>query len=137
MVDFNSLLKKLIEDYSEIYGYRGVVISLEENGNFTVKMNSTLAGILANNLLKNACVHNIDGGKVTVVCSGNGMEIRNSSGRGALDGGKIFERFYQGEKKEGSTGLGLAIVDSICRHSRLGIQYIYSGGEHCFKVLKN
>ena len=137
MVDFNSLLKKLIEDYSEIYGYRGVVISLEENGNFTVKMNSTLAGILANNLLKNACVHNIDGGKVTVVCSGNGMEIRNSSGRGALDGGKIFERFYQGEKKEGSTGLGLAIVDSICRHSRLGIQYIYSGGEHCFKVQKN
>lgn len=137
MVDFNSLLKKLIEDYSEIYGYRGVVISLEENGNFTVKMNSTLAGILANNLLKNACVHNIDGGKVTVVCSGNGMEIRNSSGRGVLDGGKIFERFYQGDKKEGSTGLGLAIVDSICRHSRLGIQYIYSGGEHCFKVQKN
>ena len=81
------------------------------------------------NLLKNACVHNIDGGKVTVVCCGGWMEIRNSSGRGALDGGQIFERFYQGEKKEGSTGLGLAIVDSICRHSNLGIQYIYIVGE--------
>lgn len=137
MVDFNDLLKKLIEDYNEIYGYKGVVISLEENGKFTAQMNTTLAGMLVNNLLKNACVHNIERGKVSVVCSESCLEIRNSSGRGALDGGRIFERFYQGEKKEGSTGLGLAIVDSICRHSRLGIQYIYSGGEHCFKVQKN
>ncbi len=136
-VDFNVLLKKLIDDYSEIYSYKGVVISFEENGKFAVRMNSTLAGMLANNLLKNACVHNVGGGKVTVVCNGDGMEFRNPSGRGALDGEKIFERFYQGEKKEGSTGLGLAIVDSICRHSNLGIQYIYSGEEHCFMVQKN
>ena len=32
-----------------------------------------------------------------------------------LDAQRIFERFYQGKKKEGSTGLGLAIADAICK----------------------
>jgi len=46
----------------------------------------------------------------------------------------IFERFYQGTKKEGSTGLGLAIADSICRLQHLSIRYYFEQEEHCFEI---
>ena len=46
----------------------------------------------------------------------------------------IFERFYQGSKKEGSTGLGLAIADSICRLQHLNIKYYFEQNEHCFEI---
>ena len=45
---------------------------------------------------------------------------------------RVFERFYQGKKKEGSTGLGLAIADTICKMQALRLCYEYKSGEHCF-----
>ena len=53
-----------------------------------------------------------------------------------IDEEHIFERFYQGSKKEGSTGLGLAIADSICRLQHLNIRYYFEQEEHCFEILK-
>ena len=47
----------------------------------------------------------------------------------------IFDRFYQGTKKEGSTGLGLAIVDAVCRLYGLRAEYAYAAGRHCFSIL--
>ena len=135
-VSFNELLKGLADDYREIYSYKGINIHLEEKGEFRVEMNPILAGMLANNLLKNACVHNVEGGDVTIVCGNGGVGFTNSSGGEKLDGERIFERFYQGRKKEGSAGLGLAIVDAICRHSNLDVQYLYKEGRHCFTVAR-
>ena len=51
---------------------------------------------------------------VTVVRGSNCASATAVAG-GALDAEHIFERFYQGAKKEGSTGLGLSIVDAVCR----------------------
>ncbi|MCD8237419.1 MAG: sensor histidine kinase [Prevotellaceae bacterium] len=48
----------------------------------------------------------------------------------------IFERFYQGNKKEGSSGLGLAIVSSICKQYDLDVQYSFRNAQHCFSVKK-
>ena len=63
--------------------------------------------------------------------------LSGNSGSGhPLDEEHIFERFYQGSKKEGSTGLGLAIADSICRLQHLNIRYYFEQEEHCFEILK-
>lgn len=133
-VDFNSLLKESAEVFDEIYSYRGIRIGLDLSGRFTARMNSTLAGILVNNLLKNACVHNADRGTVTIRSNSEGITFSNTAKGEALDGNLIFERFYKGENKEGSTGLGLAIVNAICRHSNLKIEYSFNGGCHNFSI---
>ena len=51
-----------------------------------------------------------------------------------VDKEHIFDRFYQGAKKEGSTGLGLAVVDAVCRLYGLKIAYSHADGRHCFTV---
>ena len=56
-----------------------------------------------------------DGGRIQIINYKNSITFRNSGSGHPLDEEHIFERFYQGSKKEGSTGLGLAIADSICR----------------------
>lgn len=135
-MNLNALLGNVAEDYKEVYAYKGIDFSIVEEGEFEVQMNSTLAGILVVNLLKNAFVHNVQGGRVQVLCSSGRMEFRNTADAGALDGQHVFDRFWQGSRKEGSAGLGLAIADSICRHFALQISYSYSQGLHSFVVEK-
>ncbi len=133
-VDFNTLLKESAEVFDEIYSHKGIRIEQNISGRFTACMNPTLAGILVNNLLKNACAHNAEGGTVTIRCSKESITVSNTAKGDPLNTSLIFERFYKGENKEGSTGLGLAIVDTICRHSNLKIEYSFSGGFHNFSI---
>lgn len=133
-VVMNDVLKHFLEDYKDVYEYRNIDVDMTEEGLFEVKMNEMLATMLVTNLLKNAFVHNADGGKIKVSFSSNAMEFSNTGDDAALDPQRIFERFYQGKKREGSTGLGLAIAHSICQQSGLQIAYEYRDGMHCFRV---
>ena len=136
-VEFNSMLKRYIEDYKEVYGYREIELTLDEQGIFRAEMNESLAVALITNLLKNAFVHNVDGGHIRIEITGHSMTFRNSGSGRPLDATHIFERFYQGSKKEGSTGLGLAIADSICKLQHLTLRYYFEKDEHCFELRKN
>ena len=133
-VDFNALVGRTAEDMSEIYAGRGMRLSLREEGRLAARMNSSLGASLVTNLLKNAYVHGDAGGEVTVTVSGDRLSVCNSGAGGALDADHIFERFYQGAKKEGSTGLGLSIVDAVCRLYGLRTEYAYINRCHCFTV---
>ena len=95
-------------------------------------MNETLAAILMTNLLKNAFVHTLARGNIRILIDNRQLEISNSAEDGALDREQIFNRFYQGSKKEHSTGLGLAIVATICRIYTYQIDYTYKENRHCF-----
>ena len=97
-------------------------------------MNESLAIALLTNLLKNAFVHNVDEGHIRIIITKHSITFRNSGKKQPLDETHIFERFYQGHKKEGSTGLGLAITDSICRLQQLNLRYYFEQGEHCFEI---
>ena len=97
-------------------------------------MNETLASILFNNLIKNAFTHNIEGGEIDIFINQNCVKFSNTSDMGALNSGKVFKRFYQGVKKEGSTGLGLALVDSIVRLYGMDVLYDYQEERHVFTV---
>ena len=97
-------------------------------------MNPSLAASLVSNLLKNAYVHGDKGGTVSVTVAPHELRVCNSGGGGALDAEHIFERFYQGTKKESSTGLGLSIVDAVCRLYGLRVGYSYINRCHCFSV---
>ena len=134
-VCLNEVVRRYMEDYQEVYAYRNIRLSVEEQGELRWKMNETLAVVLVTNLLKNAFVHNIDKGSIRIVVSSTGIRFGNTGVGSSLDASRIFERFYQGtRKKEGSTGLGLAIVDAICREYRLRIQYRYAQDMHWFEI---
>lgn len=135
-VCLNELLKHYVDDYREVYAYRKIRVEMELKESFCVEMNDSLATVLVTNLLKNAFVHNVDGGVIRIETSRQVFVIRNT-GSEALDGKRIFERFYQGKKKEGSTGLGLALADTICKMSQLQIRYFYEKDLHCFEISKS
>lgn len=133
-VCLNELLRRYAADYQEVYAHRKIHFSMEETGEFRVRMNETLATVLVTNLLKNAYVHNVEEGRISVIISKNGLAFGNTGADVALDSKRIFERFYQGNKKEGSTGLGLAIVAAIGRQYRLKIDYRFEDGWHWFAL---
>ena len=133
-VDMNALVRRTAEDMEEIYAYRNMRFTLADEGPLTVRMNPSLAGSVVANLVKNAFVHGDAGGEIVVTVEPRRLTVANSGAGGPLDAGHIFDRFYQGAKKEGSTGLGLAVVDAVCRLYGLKIAYSHADGRHCFTV---
>lgn len=133
-VDINALVRRTAEDMEEIYAYRNMRFTLTDEGPLTVRMNPSLAGSVVANLVKNAFVHGDAGGEISVTVAPRRLTVANSGAGGSLDAGHIFDRFYQGAKKEGSTGLGLAVVDAVCRLYGLKVAYSYINGRHCFTV---
>lgn len=136
-VELNATLKHYLEDFKEVYAYRNITAEVTESGTLYLWMNESLSTILLTNLLKNAFVHTVEGGCIWVEITEHCCTIRNTAAGGPLDDSRIFDRFYQGSKKEGSTGLGLAIADSICRLQSLRLRYYWEDGAHCFELSQN
>lgn len=134
-VCLNDILAHYLDDYKEVYAYRNITVTVTTDSSFCVEMNDSLVSVLVTNLLKNSFVHNIDGGFIYIKITANTFEVSNT-GEKPLDRERIFEHFYQGQKKEGSTGLGLALVDSICKANHLKIDYTYVENRHIFTISK-
>jgi signal transduction histidine kinase len=98
-----------------------------------VEMNESLATTMVSNLIKNMYVHSAEGSSGSVRISPGRLIVEND-GEQALDGERIFDRFYQGPKSKGSMGLGLPLVAAVCRTYSLGISYQFRQGRHCFMV---
>lgn len=133
-VCFNHIVRRYLDDYCEVYEYRDIAVSVREEARLTFVLNETLAVTLVTNLLKNAFVHNTDGGRLVITLTTDTFCISNTGVRHPLDRTKIFERFYKGSKQEGSTGLGLSIVAGICKLSGLEVHYEYRDEMHHFSI---
>ena len=136
-VCINELVHRYMDDYQEVYDYKEIQITLNEKENFHLQINETLATMLITNLLKNAYVHNNEHGTIQIEIGKDYITFSNSGDLQPLDEKRIFERFYQGKKKEGTTGLGLAIVAAICRQCSLAVSYRFVNNKHEFHVTNN
>jgi len=132
-VSFNEIFTGLIDEFADYAHFRKVDIKFMEEGNWSPRMNSNLAGILAMNLLKNAIIHNHPGGEIIITVSSSSFSIENTSDDPALLKVKLYKRFNKAPGKKGSTGMGLAIVKVIADASGLSVDYTYTG-RHFFKV---
>lgn len=132
-VSINSLLNQYVDTFNDVYSYKNITVKVTEISSLSMQINESLAIILVSNLLKNAYLHNSENGKIDVIISEKGFMVSNT-GESALDSSKIFTRFYQGSKKEGSTGLGLSLIHSICRANNISISYEFRDKMHIFKV---
>ncbi len=133
-ITVNELIKKLLEDYSEVYAERNISVSLQEDATLRIRMNDTLATVLFGNLLKNAYLHNRDQGSIRILVTASRISIANTGEPEALDATAVFSPFYREVKKEGSTGLGLALSQSICKLYGIHICYGFIGERHIFTL---
>lgn len=132
-VTIGEVINNLISEYSEVFAYKNISINFIENGVLKFNMSEILSRILLSNLLKNCYVHTSDNGSINIIVEKDYMLFSNS-GEAPLDKEHIFERFYQGAKRENSTGLGLSIVNSICKLEELKIEYFFENNFHYFKI---
>ena len=132
-VDVARLVQDSVEMYSEIYASRQMQVRVDIEDDVKVEMNESLATTLVSNLIKNMYVHSAEGSSGSITISSGRLIIEND-GEQALDGERIFDRFYQGPKSKGSMGLGLPLVAAVCRTYSLGISYQFKQGRHCFTV---
>lgn len=133
-VNLSSMVLSQKELYEEIFSSKRISCSVQvPDEPVIIRMNETLASILVTNIIKNAFVHSPEGGTVALTLTENELVVANS-GDSPLDQGRIFDRFYQGAKKDGSTGLGLALAKTIADRNGLRLNYSYEDGMHLFRI---
>lgn len=127
MVNMNELTAGIISELSDLAEFKSVSVSMVDESLLMVDINRELASIIISNLLKNAIVHNHEGGSVTARISSRGIMVENTGLARALDASQIFKRFYKDTSLNTSTGLGLSIVKSIAELYGYGLYYQYNG----------
>ena len=131
-VDIVSVIENELEVYKEIFAEKELVCKVNVPQSFVVQMDEMLATTMVSNLIKNAFVHSPVGDTIEITISQGELSVSNS-GDEALDGARLFDRFYT-SGKTGSTGLGLALVKSISGYYDFGLEYIYRNGKHNFYI---
>jgi signal transduction histidine kinase len=117
----------LFEDFIQ---ERDIDVNLKIDDSITFKIDPVLAGILFDNLIKNAIKHNLpSGGKIDIEVTKEFIKIANTGLQPKANTDKFFERFYKEGTSE-SLGLGLAIVKKICEIFNYTILYNYKHGLH-------
>lgn len=134
LINMGELLSQYLPDYQEIYSLKEIDVKVEKKSDFTVYMSETLASVLLTNLLKNSFVHTLEHGAIHINIDQYSIVFSNTAEEGALDGDKIFRRFYKREGKGSSSGLGLAIAMSISKQYNLRLSYSYQSGFHRFRL---
>jgi signal transduction histidine kinase len=134
-VNFDELFRRALLDFTDYVEYQKIEISYRAENTWVYSMNKDLAGMLVMNLLKNAIIHNRQGGELIIRSNADSFIIENTSNEPSMHSGALFERFGKKSRSKGSTGLGLAIVKAIADVSGLQVTYSYNG-RHVFKVGK-
>lgn len=133
-IEINKVVNQALENLGEIYESMEIGITLTEKQRIVVQMDPTLASSLVNNLLKNAFIHNQQGGIIAITLSDNTLAISNTGKNEALDAESVFKTFYRKDENSNSTGLGLAIVKAICAEYCFEISYQFIDNQHTFSV---
>lgn len=131
----DQLVRDILEEFSEMYRHKAIRLSGEHTSPLICTMNESLAVTLVTNLVKNAFVHNYEGGEIHIATSRRTFIIANTSSSAALDPATLFNRFARQTDRQGSTGLGLAIVKSIADVYDIQINYTYKNGMHHFHFI--
>lgn len=129
-VHINMLCKNLLDEFSDFAAFKNIRLELIESETINVYMDKGLASILLSNLVKNAIIHNREGGIVVIEISNKQLSISNTGIEQPLDAAKIFNRFHKDSAEKQSSGLGLAIAKAIAGLYRIDINYRFDGTHH-------
>lgn len=133
-IDIDEIVRDALELMEDQIRHLDLSVRIEKKEESELTSNSNLVHILFNNLIKNACVHNIPGGYVKVVFEKNSISIENSGKANQINEKDIFKRFSSGSNKPDSIGLGLSIVKNICKKLHFKISYKNDKEIHRFTI---
>lgn len=133
--DLKTTVEQSLETFREAIEIREIKVTTVLD-DCVVTTDPGLAGILVNNLLKNAVKYNIQGGFIQIRLNKNELEISNSGQPFAGNSENMMKRFTKG--KDGNIGIGLAIVKQICGLYNFGVSYTVSEeAVHTVRVVFN
>ena len=133
--DLKTTVEQSLETFREAIEIREIKVTSVLD-DCVVTTDPGLAGILVNNLLKNAVKYNVQGGFIQIGLNKNELEISNSGQPFAGNPETMLKRFEKG--KDGNIGIGLAIVKQICGLYNFGVSYTVSDeAVHTVKVVFN
>ena len=138
-VDINAIINHSMEYYEEQKEALNISVKIETYYTLVVQGNTMLTEILIQNLLKNAFLHNIENGMVSIQTKENKLIIVNTGperqGIGmVLEKDKLFSRFYKQSGNPDTWGLGLAIARKIAETSDWELHFSEDKGLHIFEV---
>ncbi|CAN5529937.1 HAMP domain-containing sensor histidine kinase [soil metagenome] len=131
-------IKTIIIKSLEYYDEQKEMLNIQVRSNLqplnTIKGNEMLTEILIQNLLKNAFLHNVKDGWITITTQTDQLTITNSGNFLNVNHDRIFDRFFKQSNNSESWGLGLSIASKITKLSNWELTYRSHGGEHRFTV---
>lgn len=133
-VNFSKVVNQCIENFEELALIKNINIEKNIAENVLIKINDSLAEILASNIILNSIKHNVQDGKITIDLSEKSMSVSNTGEEPDENPGRFFERFKKNSSSGDSIGLGLAIVKTICDTYGFSVSYSYKNGIHLINV---
>ncbi|MFH0755921.1 MAG: ATP-binding protein [Bacteroidota bacterium] len=135
-IDLARLLDKHIDMLLELVELRGIKLKKTYSGvSNKIQMDPGLADILVTNLLKNAIVHNSEGGSIAVECGLDRLIVRNDGPPLPFAEEDLFRRFIRDHGKGKGLGLGLSLVKKICESYGFVLEYAYRKEQHVFTLV--
>lgn len=137
LVNINAIIHEKIDLFKETFSQKQITIQINEKDSLEIEIDNILCDMLINNLLKNALIHNVQGGDVTIDINKDSIRFSNSGKHTALNEKMIFNYFYKESNEQNSSGLGLVLIKSICKKNNLSIDYQFIETKHSFFITKN
>jgi len=134
-IKLTGLLDRHLELLEEHIDLRGIKVEkMYHDGGKMLLMDQGLADLLIANLLKNAIVHNIEGGCIILETQPGSLQIKNDGPPLRFGEEELFSRFVRDTRRTGNFGLGLSLVKKVCDTYNFSIDYSYENQQHTFTV---
>lgn len=129
-----SFIRNKLEALEEIIQQKKIIVTLNADEEAHVKMNTSLADLLFDNLIGNALKHNHENGFINISIQRNQFTISNSGEELKVAPEKLFDRFVKNDPSSDSLGLGLAMVKEICVRYGFEIGFSSEVNVHTLKL---
>ncbi|WP_431210226.1 sensor histidine kinase [Puia sp. P3] len=133
-INLSQLVERLTQFFKDYYGNEVSTTNTDIQPDVHTTANLALIEILINNLLRNAYIHNIPGGRVDIRLTQTTLVIANTGPAIEGDPEHLFDRFRKGRVDNRTTGLGLALVRQIGQLYHYNIGYTCQDGRHQLTV---
>jgi len=134
-INLSAMVNDHIEMFQELIALREISVETDiSDKEKVISMDMGLADIMITNLLKNAIVHNEDGGRIFIEITDEVLRISNNGPSLKFNEQDLFRRFVRDTKKTGNFGLGLSLVKKICDYYGFKLSYMHENSLHIFTI---
>ena len=127
-LDLSQFVQERIAFFDDLLRSKEITVAQKIEEGLIIHFSRLELSRIIDNTLSNAIKYSPSHTKMTVSLHEKQQILLSiaDQGRGIKDTGKVFERYYRGEKISGGFGIGLSIVKAICEKNRVTVEVISS-----------